>query len=108
MLKRVGAYAMGRGVALAVSVYETGLVIVQRAAVHRGDRVFRDRLAGSGQPLFPFGGGRWLVFGVQKVIPAEWATATLGLQQPQCGPTQRERTLLAPYVPVLGQSGIVG
>jgi hypothetical protein len=55
VLKRVGAYAMGRGVALAVSVYETGLVIVQRAAVHRGDRLFRDRLAGSGQPLFPFG-----------------------------------------------------
>src|SRR5918998_6600446 len=107
-LKLFGTAAVGAGVALvAVSVYETGFMVVRLAAVRCGDRVFGDRFAGGGQPLLPFGGGCGLVVGEQEVVLAEWAAAVLGLEQPQRGPAQRGWVSAAPGVPVVGQGGVI-
>src|SRR5918997_1480336 len=108
-LKLFGTAAGGAGVALvAVSVYETGFVIVRFVAFRCGDRVFGDRFAGGGQPLLPFGGGCGLVVGEQQVVPAQWAAALLGLEQPQRGPAQRGWVSAASGVPVVSQGGVVG
>ena len=101
-----GAVAVGVVVApLAVCVYETGFVIV--GPVPRCDRLFGDRFAGGGQPLFPFCGRRGLVLGQEQVVVAERAAAVLGLEQPQRGPSQWGLVAAAPFVPVVGQGGVI-
>ncbi len=92
---------------MAVGVYEMVVLIVVAAAVG-SQRLSTQGLAGGGEPLFPFVGGLWFVIGVQQVVPAQWATAVLGLEQPQRGLVQQRGFAFAtPQPPVFGQGGVV-
>lgn len=73
-----------------------------------GEQLAVDRFAGDGEPLFPLPWALRIVVGVEQEVPACWASAVLGTEQPQPTFVQRWWGLLAPPVgPVLGQGWVV-
>ena len=71
------------GTAPAVCVYQAALIVRRAPAPGGGHGLARDRLAGGGEPAFPFSGIAGLVVGVQEVVPAQRAAPALLAQQPQ-------------------------
>jgi hypothetical protein len=71
------------------------------------DRLAADRLAHSGDPLFPLVGVLRLLVGMQQQTAADSAAGLLFLQQPQLSPAQRRVAAPPPGRPVTGQGRVI-
>ncbi len=71
------------------------------------DMVAAYRHLGRAQPLFPLGGGLWLVVGVEQAVPAQRGASVLRLEHAQVTAAQRGSALASPVGPVAGQGWVV-